>query len=133
MKQGFHTNIIKKTSNNDDFRHVLYTANHMQLVLMSLKPGQDIGAEVHGNHDQFFRFESGEGEVMINHETYHVTSGDVIIVPAGAQHNVTNTSSDTPLQLYTIYAPPHHADGTVRSTKEEAEASEPHFDGETSE
>jgi mannose-6-phosphate isomerase-like protein (cupin superfamily) len=100
---------------------------------MSLKPGEEIGMEVHDENDQFFRFETGEGKVIIDGNEHEVEDGDAIIVPSGAEHNVINTSEDEDLRLYTIYSPPHHKDGIVRSTKEEAEANEADFDGETTE
>lgn len=133
MKKGFHDNIEKRTLENNDFRHVLYTGEHSQLVLMTLQPGEDIGMEVHNENDQFFRFEQGTGQVIINETTYEVSADDAIIVPAGAEHNVINMSDTEPLRLYTIYSPAHHADGTVRATKAEALESEPHFDGTTTE
>ena len=130
---GYHANIEDLTLNNDNFRHVLYTGRHMQLVLMALPPSGEIGMEVHGENDQFFRFESGDGKVVIDDSEYTVKHDDVIIVPAGAKHNIINTSDTEPLRLYTIYSPPHHQDGVVRATREEADASEPHFDGVTTE
>lgn len=133
MKKGYYGNIEKLTLNNTNFREVLYTAAHCQLVLMALKPGEEIGSEVHEDGDQFFRFEDGEGTVVIDGTSYMVGDGDTAIVPAGATHNVINTSSDKPLKLYTIYAPPHHQDGVVRATKAEAEADGPEFDGKTTE
>jgi mannose-6-phosphate isomerase-like protein (cupin superfamily) len=131
-KKGFHTNIEKETLENKNFRKVLYTAAYMQLVLMSLKPGEDIGLEVHGV-DQFFRFEKGKGKVIIGNNEYEVKDGDVIIVPAGMPHNVINTSETEELKLYTLYAPPHHKDGIIRETKEEAEKNFEEFDGTTTE
>ena len=107
----------KLTLENDNFRQVLYTAEHCQLVLMSLKSEEEIGMEVHPDNDQFFRFEKGEGKVVINETEYSVGDGDAVIVPAGARHNVINTSTTEALKLYTIYAPPHHKDGVVRATK----------------
>lgn len=133
MKKGYKNNIEKLTLENDNFRQVLYTAGHCQLVLMSLKPGEEIGSEVHKDGDQFFRFEKGEGKVVINETDYVVGDGDTAIVPAGATHNVVNTSATEALKLYTIYAPPHHKDGVVRATKAEAEANGPEFDGTTTE
>lgn len=133
MKKGFKQNIEKATIENGNFRRVLYTADHCQLVLMSLKPGEEIGLEVHRDNDQFFRFEQGVGRVVINDTTYEVADGDAVIVPAGARHNVVNTSETSDLKLYTIYAPAHHKDGIVRATKEEAEKDGPEFDGTTSE
>ena len=131
-KKGYFTAIEKKTLTNSDFRHVLYTGKYSQLVLMSLLPGEEIGAEVHETHDQFFRFETGKGLVIINASKYKVKDGDCIIVPAGARHNVINTGK-AKLKLYTIYSPPEHRDGVVRKTKKLAEATEEHFDGKTSE
>lgn len=133
MKNGYHANIESLTVDNADFRHVLYTGEHMQLVLMSLMPGEEIGMETHEENDQFFRFEAGEGKVLIDGNEYEVMDGDVIIVPAGAEHNVVNTSDSQDLKMYTIYSPAHHQDGVVRATKEEAEESAPEFDGVTSE
>jgi len=131
--KGFFGHIEKDTLENENFRKVLYTGKHCQLVLMSLKPNEDIGMEVHPDNDQFFRFETGTGKVLIDDNEYNVTDGDAIIVPAGAEHNVINTSDSEPLKLYTIYAPPHHQDGVVRATKEEAELDSPEFDGKTTE
>lgn len=131
--KGFKSNIEKDTLKNKNFRKVLYTAKHMQLVLMSLKVGEDIGAEVHPDNDQFFRFEGGTGKVVIDGNKYNVKNGDVIIVPAGAKHNVINTNSKAELKMYTIYAPPHHKDGIVRATKAAAVKSAPEFNGKTTE
>ncbi len=131
--KGFHENIEKSTLENDNFRKVLYTGKHSQLVLMSLKPSEDIGEEVHEENDQFFRFEKGTGKVVIDGNEYEVTDGSAVVVPMGAQHNVINTSDSEPLKLYTIYSPAHHKDGIVRATKEEAEANEEEFDGQTTE
>ena len=132
---GFHTNIEKETLDNNNFRKVLYTAKHCQLVLMSLKPSEEIGMEVHKDNDQFLRFEKGNGKCIIDGNEYEVTDGSVIIVPAGAEHNVINTSETEDLKLYTLYAPAHHKDGIVRATKAEAEAPEndEDFDGVTTE
>ena len=131
--KGYEANIEKSIQENTDFRRVLYTAKHLQLVLMALKPGEEIGAETHLDIDQFFRFESGSGKCIINGYEYKVAGGDVIIVPAGAVHNVINTSSKEDLKLYTIYAVPNHQDGVVRATKKEAEDKEEKFDGVTTE
>ena len=133
MKKGYKNNIEKLTLENDNFRQVLYTAEHCQLVLMSLNPGEEIGMEVHPDNDQFFRLEKGEGKVVINETEYAVGDGDAVIVPAGAKHNVINTSLAEALKLYTIYAPAHHQDGVVRPTKAKAEAASPEFDGKTTE
>jgi mannose-6-phosphate isomerase-like protein (cupin superfamily) len=132
MKKGFHTHIEEDTKQNTNFRKVLYTGAHSQLVLMTLAVGEDIGLEVHADNDQFFRFEEGVGKVVINETTYEVVDGDAIVVPAGAEHNVINTG-DTPLKLYTIYSPAHHKDGIVRATKQEAMDNEEDFDGTTTE
>lgn len=131
--KGFNDNIEELTLENDNFRKVLYTASHSQLVLMSLKPNEDIGLEVHGDNDQFFRFESGRGRVIIDGNEYEVKDGSAIVVPAGAEHNVVNTSGGEALKLYTIYSPAHHKDGVVRATKAEAEADSPEYDGQNSE
>lgn len=130
--QGFVDNIETLTRENTDFRRVLYTGKHLQLVLMALKPGEEIGEEVHDDHDQFFRVETGKGEVWIDGKRTAIQDDDAMIVPAGARHNVINTG-DAPLTLYTIYGPPDHKDGVIRATKAEAEAREEHFDGKTTE
>jgi len=119
---GFAGNIEKQTLSNTYFRQVIYTAKYSQLVLMCLQPSEEIGMEIHEVTDQFFRFEEGEGKVVINGEEHSVKDGDAIIVPAGMQHNVINTSPDKQLKMYTIYSPPHHKDGIVHKTKAEAEA-----------
>lgn len=121
--QGYVGAIEKATQENTFFRKVLFTAQHCQLVVMSLLPNEEIGMEVH-SVDQFFRFESGEGQVIMDGQTTSVRDGDAVIIPAGTQHNVINTSSSAPLKLYTIYSPPQHPDGTVHQTKAEAVASE---------
>lgn len=132
--KGFHDDIERLTTDNSDFRRVLYTGGQIQLVLMSLPPGCDIGSEVHEDRDQFFRFEEGEGEVDIDDNTYRVSDGSGIIVPAGARHNVRNTG-DGPLKLYTLYGPPEHKDGIVQATKDEADARhhDEEWDGNTTE
>ena len=132
-KKGFMTDIEKDTVNNTDFRRVLYTSKYSQLVLMSLRPGEEIGAEVHDNVDQFFRFEKGEGKVIIDDTTYQVKDGSAVVVPRGARHNVVNTSKTAHLKLYTIYSPPEHQDGVVRKTKADTEGDTEHFDGKTTE
>ena len=131
--KGFNTNIEKDTLENENFRKVLYTGKNGQLVLMSLKPGEEIGLEVHPENDQFFRFEKGQGRVVIDDNEYTVEDGSAIIVPAGSEHNVINISETEDLKLYTIYSPPHHKDGIIRKTKEEAEADDAEFDGQTTE
>lgn len=130
--RGFYGNIEQLTEENNNFRQVLYTAKHCQLVLMTLPVGGEIGAEIHDENDQFFRFETGVGKVVIDDNEYAVKDGDAIIVPAGAEHNVINIG-DEPLRLYTIYSPAHHKDGIIRATREEAEANEEDFDGTTTE
>jgi mannose-6-phosphate isomerase-like protein (cupin superfamily) len=128
--KGFVADIETLTEENSDFRRVLYTGKNLQLVLMAIQPGEEIGEEVHEDRDQFFRVEKGKGEVWIDGNRSKVKSDDAIIVPAGARHNIVNTG-DTPLQLYTLYAPPEHRDGTVHKTK--AAVTEEHFDGRTTE
>ncbi len=131
--KGYITNIEKETLENKNFRKVLYTSKHSQLVLMSLKPNEEIGMEVHSENDQFFRFEKGQGKCIIDGNEYELKDGTAVVVPAGAQHNVINISDTEELKLYTIYSPAHHKDGIVRETKEEAEANEAEFDGATTE
>lgn len=121
---GYKGTIEEETINNTYFRRVLYTGPHSQLVLMALAPSEEIGMEVHPENDQFFRFESGEGKVVIAGVEYVVKDGDAAVVPAGTEHNVVNTSPANPLKLYTIYSPAHHPDGTVHKTKAEALAAE---------
>ncbi len=131
--KGYSTSIETETISNSNFRRVLYTSKHCQLVLMSLEPNQDIGEETHFDNDQFFRFEQGHGLCIIDSNEYPVEDGSAIIVPAGAKHNVINTSSTEDLKMYTIYSPPHHKDGIVRATKQEAMDNEADFDGVTTE
>lgn len=131
--KGFSANIENDTLENENFRKVLYTSKHSQLVLMSLKPKEEIGEEVHQDNDQFFRIEKGNGKCIIDGNEYELGDGVAIVVPAGARHNVINTSDTEKLKLYTIYSPAHHKDGIVRSTKAEAEANEADFDGITTE
>jgi mannose-6-phosphate isomerase-like protein (cupin superfamily) len=135
MAKGFCSNIEEDTLGNDNFRKVLYTGKHSQLVLMTLKPNEEIGMEVHPDNDQFFRFEKGEGKVVIDGNEYQVKDGFAVVVPAGSQHNVINVSATDNLNLYTIYSPAHHKDGVVRATKAEAEdpANDEEFDGTTTE
>lgn len=130
---GYHGNIEDLTSANSYFRQVLHTSKNFQLVVMALKPGEDIGFEVHDGNDQFFRFESGKGKAIIDDTEYELVEGDAVIVPQGAKHNIINTSDTDYLKFYTIYGPPHHMDKTVHKTKEEAENSKEEFDGVTSE
>jgi mannose-6-phosphate isomerase-like protein (cupin superfamily) len=131
--KGFVGNIEKETLKNNNFRKVLYSAKHSQLVLMSLQPGEEIGMEVHLDNDQFFRFEKGRGKCIIDNNEYELKNGTAVVVPAGAQHNIINVSKTEELKLYTIYSPAHHKDGIVRATKEEAVANEAEFDGKTTE
>ncbi len=131
--QGYITNIENETLKNENFRRVLYTAQHSQLVLMTLKPKEEIGAEVHETSDQFFRFEKGQGKVVIDGNEYDVSDGFAVIVPAGARHNIINISETESLKLYTIYSPAHHRDTVLHSTKAEAEADNEEFDGKTTE
>lgn len=131
--KGFVANIEEKTKANSNFRQVLYTGKHTQLVLMSLPPKGEIGLEVHTENDQFFRIDAGQGKVVIDGNEYEVADGSAVIVPAGAEHNVVNTSETEDLKLYTLYSPPHHKDQIVRATREEAEANEVDFDGTTTE
>lgn len=131
-KKGFNDNIEQDTLENDNFRKVLYTAKNLQLVVMTLKPGEEIGEEVHPNIDQFFRFEAGNGKVIINDNEYNVTNGSSIIIPQGSKHNIINTG-DKALQMYTIYTPPNHQDKIIFVTKTEAEKSKEKFDGKTTE
>lgn len=130
--KGFVGNIEKLTEENNDFRRVLYTGHNIQLVLMALQPGDEIGEEVHDDRDQFFRIETGEGEVWIDGACNKVKADDGIIVPQGARHNVVNRGK-TVLRLYTIYGPPEHIDGTVHVTSADARAAHEHFDGKTTE
>ncbi len=121
---GFHGNIEALTLGNNNFRQVLYTAPHSQLVLMSLLPGEEIGMEVHDSVDQFFRFEKGSGKIILGGEETIIGDGDAAIVPAGTNHNVINTSGTEPLKLYTIYSPANHPEGTIHPTKADAQKAE---------
>ena len=132
-KKGFVGNIEKETEKNSDFRRVLYTGKYSQLVLMSLKPGEEIGEETHDDVDQFFRFEKGEGAVVIDGVEHDVKDGFAVVVPSGARHNVINTAKTQALKLYTIYSPPEHQDKVVRHTKADAMAQEEHYDGKPTE
>jgi mannose-6-phosphate isomerase-like protein (cupin superfamily) len=131
--KGFTINIEIETLQNKNFRKVLYTSKYSQLVLMSLQPREEIGMETHKKNDQFFRFEKGNGKCIINGNEYMVKDGDAVIVPAGAEHNIINTSDSEVLNLYTIYSPPNHKDGIIRATKIEAETNKEEFDGITTE
>ena len=121
---GHHTDIEKKSLENNYFREVLFTGPNSQLVVMALKPGEDIGMETHGDVDQFIRVEAGQGKAVLDGKEYKLADGSAIVIPAGTEHNVINTSSTEPLKLYTIYTPPEHPDGTIHKTKAEAEAYE---------
>jgi mannose-6-phosphate isomerase-like protein (cupin superfamily) len=129
---GYIANIEDATTKNSDYRRVLFTAKHTQLVLMNLKPGEEIGEEVH-ELDQFIRFEAGEGSVILDGKTHRVSDGFAVVIPAGTRHNVVNHSKTADLKLYSLYSPPEHKDKTVHKTKREADADEHHqFDGKTS-
>ena len=130
--KGFIDNIETLTERNDDFRRVVYTGQHIQLVLMTIAPGEEIGEEVHDDTDQFFRVEEGRGEATIDGRTTPIEAGFVTLIPAGARHNIRNTGR-VPLRVYTLYAPPHHEDGTVHRTRAEADSSIGHFAGRTTE
>ena len=130
--RGFVNDIEDMTEQNSDFRRVLYTGRELQLVLMAIEPGEEIGEEVHPDRDQFFRIEDGKGEVWIDGQRTKIESDSAILVPAGARHNIRNTGRE-PLKLYTLYGPPEHADGTVHATKADAMASKEHFAGKTTE
>jgi len=131
--KGYSTNIEKETLKNTDFRRVLYTGKYGQLVLMSLQPMEEIGMEIHDTVDQFFRFEEGEGKVIIDQNEYKVKDGDAVMVPSGAKHNVINTSKKKALKLYTIYSPPEHQDKVIRKTKADAEAQPEEYNGKPTE
>lgn len=131
--KGFKTAIEHDTLGNSNFRKVVYTSKHSQLVLMSLRPGEEIGMETHQDNDQFFRVEKGLGRCLIDGNAYELRDGDAVVVPRGAQHNIINVSGEEELKLYTIYSPPHHKDGIVRATKEDAKSNEEEFDGKTTE
>lgn len=130
--KGYVINIEKISLENNYFRKVLYTAKNSQLVVMSLKPGEDIGEEIH-QLDQFIRCEAGEGKAVLDGVEHTISDGFVVVVPAGTEHNIVNTSSEKAMKLYTLYSPPNHRDGVVHETKEKAEADEEHFDGKTTE
>ncbi len=114
--KGFLTNIEDDTLENDDYRRVIFTGKHTQLVLMTIQPGDEIGRETHDGHDQFIRIESGNGEVLMDGKVEPISDGSAFVIPSGVEHNVTNTSSSEPLKLYTLYSPPEHPDGTVQHT-----------------
>lgn len=121
---GYSTNIEEKSLKNEYFREVLFTGPHSQLVVMALKPGEDIGMEVHGDVDQFIRVEAGEGKAILDGVEHALADGSAVVIPAGTMHNVVNTSQTEPMKLYTVYTPPEHPDGTIHKTKAEAEAYE---------
>lgn len=131
MKKGYVIDIEQAAKENADFRGVVYTSGYLQLVLMSIPAGGEIGKEVHGV-DQFLRIEAGEGKAILNGDEHALTDGSAVVVPAGVTHNIVNTG-DEPLKLYSLYAPPHHADGTVHATKHEADADDEEFMGDTTE
>ncbi|MDP3990724.1 MAG: cupin domain-containing protein [Candidatus Nealsonbacteria bacterium] len=130
--KGYVVNIEKAAEENENFRQVLYTAKNSQLVVMSLKPGEEIGDEVH-DLDQFLRIETGEGKAVLNGEEYGLEDGSAVVVPAGVRHNIINTSAQKSMKIYTIYSPPNHRDGVVHATKDKAETDEEHFDGKITE
>ena len=132
MKKGYIVNLEKETVANTDFRRVLYTAEHLQLVLMSLLPKEEIGEETH-KLDQFIRVDHGIATIILNGLAQHVADGYAVIIPAGTRHNVVNESADTPLKLYTVYAPPEHIDGTIHKTKADVPMHEEEYDGKTTE
>jgi len=121
---GYHTDIEKKSLENEYFREVLFTGPNSQLVVMALKPGEEIGVEIHGDVDQFIRVEAGQGKAVLDGEEYMLVDGSAVVIPAGTEHNIFNSSSTETLKLYTIYTPPEHPDGTIHKTKAEAEAYE---------
>lgn len=129
---GYVVNLEKVTAENNNFRQVLYTAKNSQLVLMSLEPGQDIGEEVH-ELDQFIRVEKGEGKAVLDGAEHILVDGYAVVIPAGARHNIINTSGVNQMKLYTLYSPPEHRDGVIHETKKSAEVDDEHFDGITSE
>jgi len=130
--KGYVVNIEKETEENSNFRKVLYTAKNSQLVVMSLKPREEIGMEIH-DLDQFIRVEEGEGKAVLDGVEHGLKDGSAVVIPAGTNHNIINTSSSEDMKLYTIYSPPEHRDGVLHATKPDAEAEEEHFDGKTTE
>lgn len=130
--KGYLINIEKETKENSNFRRVLYTAKNSQLVVMNIKPKEEIGEEIH-NLDQFIRFEEGKGKVILNDVEHNVEGDYAVVIPTGTKHNVINTSEDTDLKLYTIYSPPEHRDGVIHITKADAMADDEHFDGKITE
>src|SRR3989338_7828318 len=130
--KGYVINIEKTSLENEYFRKILYTAKNSQLVIMSLKPNEDIGEEIH-QLDQFIRCESGNGKAILNNVEHTISDGSAIVIPAGTKHNIINTSPDKPFKLYTLYSPPNHRDAVIHQTKAEAMADDEHFDGKTTE
>jgi mannose-6-phosphate isomerase-like protein (cupin superfamily) len=126
---GYSINIEEKSIRNSYFREVLYTAPNLQLVVMTLQPGEEIGMETHEHGDQFFRVEAGEGEAILDGQVHKLSDGIIVIIPEGTEHNIVNTSADRPLNMYTIYTPPEHRDGVIHKTKAEADADDEHFEG----
>ena len=118
---GYVIDIEKKALENPHFREVLFTAPHLQLVVMTLQPGEEIGLETHDDGDQFFRVEAGEGEALLDGKRHPLHDGSIVVIPAGVEHNISNTSASEPLRVYTIYTPPEHPDGTLHHTKAEAD------------
>jgi mannose-6-phosphate isomerase-like protein (cupin superfamily) len=125
---GYSINIEEKSIRNSYFREVLYTAPNLQLVVMTLQPGEEIGMETHEHGDQFFRVEAGEGEAILDGQVHKLSDGIIVIIPEGTEHNIVNTSADQPLNMYTIYTPPEHRDGVIHKTKAEADADDEHFE-----
>ena len=130
--KGYVVNIEKETLANENFRKVLYTARHSQLVVMNLRPNEEIGEEIH-ELDQFIRVEAGEGKAVLNDIEYPLTDGSAVVIPQGVKHNIINTSANKELKLYSIYSPAEHQDGTIHATKADAMTAEEHFDGKTTE
>ena|SRR3990167_411417 len=129
---GYVINIEKAAGDNENFRKVLYTAKNSQLVLMSLKPGEEIGEETH-NLDQFIRCETGKGRAILNDIEYAIEDGSSVVIPSGVKHNIINALESGEMKLYTLYSPPNHRDGVIHKTKVEAEVDDEHFDGKTTE
>jgi mannose-6-phosphate isomerase-like protein (cupin superfamily) len=123
---GYVTNIERDALANEDFRRVLFTGPHAQLVLMTLQPREDIGLEKHDGHDQFIRVEAGTGFVLLNGQKSELADGSAVVIPANTEHNIVNTSDVAPMRLYTLYSPPEHPEGTVHRTKKEASQAERH-------
>lgn len=133
MAKGYVENIEKDSVENNNFRKVVYTGKHSQLVLMSLPPKGEIGMEIHPDNDQFFRIDKGQGKCFIDGNEYNIQNGTAVVVPAGAEHNIVNVSATEDLKFYTIYCPAHHKDGIVRATKAKADADAPEYDGKNTE